>query len=84
LLYAKIRLIAAIERTIKIRTERNAWPAGTIFYVKQKQPSYGMVVYYPWTDEGIGISPEAAEILEKYESYQEMHDAAKEAMPNDY
>jgi hypothetical protein len=74
MLYAKIRLVAAIERTINIPCEHNYWRVGTEFFITQDHPGYGMVVY-DGPDAGLGIQPEAAEIIEVYASSDEMRDA---------
>jgi len=78
-MYALIELTTDIELAIRQRFRNNSWSAGTRFYVRQEKPEWGMVVCSPHPDAGIGVPPEAAKIIQVFDSRRKMIDAQKAA-----
>jgi hypothetical protein len=69
---AEIELTVDIKRAIPCRGFNNSWPSGTRFFVRQRQPDWGMVVIGPHPDAGLGVSPHCAKVLRTFDSYSEV------------
>jgi hypothetical protein len=65
-------LTADIQRAVPMRGFNNEWPIGTRFFVRQRNPEWGMVVIGPHPDAGMGVDPTCAKVLRTFDSYSEM------------